>query len=84
MHYDYDPLAIQGLRKKPQGILLAIEDNTFLDFDKNQVTLHAGDMVVFDGDVLHSGSQYDYSNTRVHAYLDVPTYQRPKNRTYFP
>ena len=32
--------------------------------------------VIFDGSVVHAGSKYTQHNTRVHLYLDVPSFAR--------
>ena len=83
-HYDYNPEEIRTLRKKPQGVLIATEDNTFLDLENEKISLDASDMVIFDGDLMHAGSAYERSNTRLHCYLDSPSHTRQKNQTYFP
>lgn len=83
-HYDYNPEEIRTLRKKPQGVLIATEDNTFLDLENEKISLDASDMVIFDGDLMHAGSAYEKANTRLHCYLDTPTHKRQKNQTFFP
>ena len=85
-HYDFDPdqLATEKPRKKPQGVVLAIEeDGTTLDFLDRQESLRAGDLLVFDGDCVHAGSAYTRTNTRVHCYLDSCTHVRKENQTWF-
>ena len=86
-HYDYNPVELKGLRTKPLGLLLALEDETrFEVFTKGQTkTYHisAGDVLLFEGDVVHAGAAYmEKKNTRVHAYIDVPGVARVKNVTY--
>ena len=84
-HYDFDPDLLWGIRKKPLGALLALEEGTKLAVHGiGDVLLQRGDCLVFDGDLVHAGSAYpDAPNTRVHVYLDVPTVERVKNRTWF-
>ena len=40
------------------------------------ICLEPGDVLVFDGDVVHAGAAYRAPNTRVHVYLDVPSVKR--------
>ena len=46
------------------------------------VVMFAGDVLVFDGDVVHAGAQYSVGSTRVHVYLDVPELTRDPNFTW--
>ena len=46
------------------------------------VPLEPGDVLVFEGDVVHAGAQYASLNTRVHAYLDAPGVERKVNHTW--
>ena len=46
------------------------------------ICLEPGDVLVFDGDVVHAGAAYRAPNTRVHVYLDVPSVKREHDRTY--
>ncbi len=83
-HYDYDPALVESVRKKPCGVVLALEDGTTLSiYGEGDVALKAGDCLIFDGDCVHAGSKYEKANTRVHVYLDVPTIDRRLNRTWF-
>jgi len=81
-HYDFDPKVRQAHRKKPQGVMLALEDGTTLDFLDRKETLCAGDLLVFEGDCVHAGSAYATNNTRVHCYLDSCTHPREANKTW--
>ena len=72
LHCDYDPDAQRALRKKPLGVLVAIEEGTALQLGERLVSLHSGDMLVFEGDQLHAGAAYDVDNTRIHVYVDSP------------
>ena len=83
-HYDYDPTLVASVRKKPYGAVVALEHGTKLAIHGvGDVLLNPGDCLVFDGDCVHAGSAYDAPNTRVHVYLDVPTIDRKKNRTWY-
>ena len=83
-HTDFDPIALKkGVAIKPAGVILAIEDKTYFEEypDKKHV-LDAGDVLVFDGDVVHAGSSYSKSNVRLHAYIDSCDVVRTANTTY--
>lgn len=83
-HYDYDPDLVKKSRKKPCGVLLALEEGTTLSiYGEGDVSLNIGDCLVFDGDLVHAGSAYERANTRVHMFLDVPTLTRQANRTWY-
>jgi hypothetical protein len=96
LHYDYPIETIQTklsrgeLRRRPASAILAVQEGTrLLVWDKKvnalvTVWLAVGDMIIFDGDVLHAGAPYDTCHTRVHVYLDVPDIDRPDNSTWFP
>lgn len=49
---------------------------------RHTVTLGAGDVIVFRGDLVHAGSPYAERNIRLHAYIDHPAVPRPPNRTW--
>ena len=49
---------------------------------RHTVTLDAGDVIIFRGDLVHAGSPYAARNIRIHAYIDHPTVPRPPNRTW--
>ena len=42
-----------------------------------------GAILLFDGDVAHTGASYAGGNTRVHLYLDVAGVVREHNVTWF-
>eukprot|EP00966_Prymnesium_polylepis_P245049 5667969-Prymnesium_polylepis.1 len=47
--------------------------------------LQPGDILLFEGDVLHAGAKYESAcNTRVHVYLDVPDLRRKPNTNWSP
>lgn len=83
-HTDYDPQLVEGLRKKPLGVLLALEDGTRLCVSgHDDVQLQRGDTLVFEGDVVHAGAPYeDRPNTRIHVYLPSACSPQPDNETY--
>ena len=49
---------------------------------RKTVSLAAGDVIVFRGDLIHAGSAYTAHNLRLHAYIDHPTVPRPPNKTW--
>ncbi len=93
-HTDYDP---ETGDQDGLGCIIALEDETALnvwpgsiDFDvdaeyhRERLALRAGDMLLFRGDLVHSGASYEASNVRVHCFLD--TYgatKRLDNKSYF-
>ncbi|KAJ0396262.1 hypothetical protein P43SY_003849 [Pythium insidiosum] len=88
----------------PVGLLLALESDTSIHIygwnrllcdeeDEDTITLEAGDMLLFRGDMIHAGASYDKKNVRVHAYLkrdddeddgDQDTYFVPILGDHFP
>jgi len=48
-----------------------------------RLTLNAGDMLIFRGDLVHGGAAFDKLNVRVHFYLDVPGEERTSNTTNY-
>ena len=70
---------------------LSLQDNTKLvvyPFDKGgeevPLTLNAGDIVIFRGDLVHTGAAYDACNLSLHLYIDSPRapHQRDAKATY--
>ena len=74
-HVDYSPADCAAVRRKPLGLLLAIQDGTqfkcILAGRVTTINLDAGDFVLFDGDLVHCGAAYTKTNYRLHAYVDV-------------
>ena len=81
----------------PLLFILALEENTYLDVWSgshlrksvrsnpilpSRLTLNAGDAIIFRPDLVHAGSAYDKSNTRIHFYIDHPSVPRDPNRTW--
>jgi hypothetical protein len=83
-HTDYDVEDCKNIRKKPKSVIIAIENRTVLDvLNTEQIVLQRGDMIVFDGDLVHAGSAYiTKDNTRIHMYLDSVDVERVENTTY--
>ena len=67
---------------KPLGVLVALQDETRLDTPQGVIAMEQGDVLVFDGDVVHAGAAYAQDNTRVHLYLDATEVPRVHNVTY--
>ena len=84
LHRDYNPDKVEGAPLKAASVIAALQDGTRLIVgEKKQcVQLFAGDVLVFDGDVLHAGAPYADANTRVHVYLDVPGQERERDYTW--
>lgn len=50
--------------------------------NRKTVSLGAGDILVFRGDLVHAGSGYEKDNYRLHAYMDSEYVYRTPNRTW--
>ena len=82
-HTDYSPKSLHGVKTKPVGVILALEDETFFEeYPDKRHQLQRGDVLMFEGDVVHAGSAYASDNVRIHAYLDSDEVRRERNRTY--
>ena len=82
-HTDWDPEQVAAARVKPMGVLLALTPGARFATPSRTYDLDVGDVVCFDGDVVHAGAEYPTtSNTRLHAYLDVPDAPRRRNSTW--
>ena len=79
-HTDFDPNIKTST--KPIGVIVALENDTKFETPKKTYYLNKGDILCFDGDVIHAGSSYTKQNTRLHFYLDVPNVKRLKNKTW--
>jgi len=51
---------------------------------KRTVSLMKGDMLLFRGDLKHSGAAYKEENFRLHWYMNTQRHQWVPNTTYFP
>lgn len=82
-HTDYDTnTMMQRACDRPMGVLLALQDGTKFEMPARTVNLGAGDLLVFDGGVVHAGAAYIHENVRMHMYLDCRGERRLRNRTY--
>lgn len=50
--------------------------------EPHTVLLDAGDAIVFRGDLVHAGAEYETENIRLHCYIDSKAVNRHPNRTY--
>jgi len=82
-HTDYDPDMCKDVMTKPMGVLFALQNNTYFNVRKQKkIELKKGQVLIFDGDLVHAGSAYDKDNTRIHFYLDSVEVSRTRNKTY--
>ncbi|GLE07002.1 hypothetical protein PINS_up016820 [Pythium insidiosum] len=97
-HTDFPPshaVPVLDYRKVPFGLLLALESETVLleygwnrlvadERDENAITLNAGDLLLFRGDLIHAGAAYSSVNYRVHAslYPSTTTTPHPMKNTF--
>ena len=49
---------------------------------RSRIVLDKGDAVLFRGDLVHAGSDFEASNTRVHLFIDSAAVKRPKDQTW--
>ena len=76
------------MRRKPRGVLWALRDGTRLmlagaEGVAIEVTLSAGEVLIFDGDLVHAGAAYPHEqNTRVHMYLYARGGARPRGTSW--
>ena len=70
------------------AMLIALQDGTQLHvcpFDKDgkeeTITLNAGDVLIFRGDLIHAGAEYGELNVRIHVYIDSPCAPEPRDPT---
>jgi ectoine hydroxylase-related dioxygenase (phytanoyl-CoA dioxygenase family) len=79
-HLDFKPNSTSGI--KPMSALLALEANTRFETQTQTLELDVGDLLVFDGDLVHAGAAYRDDNTRLHAYLYPLGSRRVSNQTF--
>jgi hypothetical protein len=62
---------IDGIVGNPDigGVLIAVEDKTFLDINGRTLELNAGDAVSYHGNTPHNGAAYKQENVRYHVYF---------------
>lgn len=67
--------------------ILALQDGTKLVVLTKDglkiITLNAGDLFIGRGDLVHSGSEYDCMNIRLHWYIDYDDNQRGIGKTFY-
>ena len=72
-------------------MIVALQDETPVivypfhkDGEREEIMLKAGEALIFRGDLIHCGAEFDEKNVRVHTYIDsaqAPT-ERGPNDTY--
>lgn len=83
-HTDYDPDTLRDVEKKPLGVILALQDQTFFQqYPTTKHILNRGDLLFFEGDLIHAGAAYEHENIRIHVYIDSNEVKRDFNKTYF-
>lgn len=89
-HTDYDPTCLSAeagaaseRRQKPASAILGLQEHTRLAFLGGHVALSRGDVVVFDGDVVHAGAAYSDQNIRLFVYLDAVGDRSKRNFTWY-
>ena len=80
---------IRDLRdsQKPKGVFWAIEEGSRLmvagpEGESVEVHLEKGEVLIFDGDLVHAGAAYVKSNVRVHVYLYACGVPKPNGNTH--
>lgn len=82
-HTDFDPDVCKSAKVKPLGVLFALQNSTFFNvYKKKRIEMKQGDIILFEGDVIHAGAKYDTENTRIHMYLDSSEVKRLTDKTY--
>lgn len=88
-HCDSAPLGyFQGKTHFPMACVIALQNETKMYIrslstnNEKCLLLQKGDLLLFRGDVKHCGADYDKLNIRLHAYIDILEYKRPKNKTF--
>lgn len=91
LHYDYNPDELNALVEEqhiPLGIIVGVDENPGRLYvsdgqAETLVTYNRGDLLVFRGDLIHAGADYDMYHMRMHCYADSIKHIRDKNRTYY-
>ena len=52
------------------------------DEQRKVIRLQIGDILIFRGDLVHSGAAFTAENVRVHCYLDHDNVVRDENTTF--
>lgn len=82
-HMDYDPSSMDS-PARPMGVLVALESDTRFVTTTEVYELDAGDVLYFDGAVVHAGAAYAAENTRIHVYLDAVGVRRLPDMIWMP
>ena len=68
----------------PRSVIWCFDDSTKLNIRPpcdadvtHTIVMKKGDVLVFDGDLVHAGCAYDTVNTRVHFHIDSRDMTRP-------
>lgn len=96
--YDPHTIECVPLDKIPRGAILALQNHTTLEVwensrvheyvysvdkcDQKTIEIQKGDIIFFDGDLVHAGSFYENENARLHVFLDSDLVLRPTDRTF--
>ncbi len=62
--------------------LIGGRGRTIKPIEPHIVWLEAGDAILFRGDLVHAGAEYETENIRLHCYIDSKAVNRHPNRTY--
>jgi len=67
----------EGSHKLVQG-----RGRTKMAIEPKKIELISGDALIFRGDLVHAGSEYESENIRIHCYIDSNLVPRNPNRTW--
>ena len=76
---------------RPIGVLVALQNDAYLNVwpgshklatEKGVQGQNAGDVLLFDGALVHGGGAYTDTNFRLHKYLDVSSVVRNPDHTW--
>ena len=75
-----NPRSLHEGRPPARGEKLAINcwvsDRPFDTGEIEEIVLNEGDMIIYRGDLGHTGAEYDDENWRLHVYIDSPVIER--------
>jgi hypothetical protein len=80
-HTDF-PDHAKFMDDKPLSVLFALENNTKIYTKEKCIKIDRGDILIWDGDLVHAGGDYSEENVRIHMYLDTYNAKRSSNTTY--
>ena len=66
------------------GYKLLLDESLCTPLRSTRIKLNKGDLLVFFGDCIHTGSAYDLDNIRLHCYFPIfhTDVSRPDNQTH--